>query len=338
MNQQAQPQLVKPDLSTIESRLRNFPISFFSIILGLAGTTIAFQRSEHIIGLPFALSGILLPITLSLFAIIAIIYTIKTIRFPDAIKHEFAHPIKINFFPTISISLLLFSVVFLEVNPVVSRYLWIIGTIIHTFFTIGILSVWMQHTMFQIQHSNPSWFIPVVGNIIIPIAGVEHMPSDISWFFFSIGIVFWIVLFTIFFNRIIFHTPLADRMLPTLFIMVAPPAIGFISYVKLMGHEVSGFGLDAFARTLYYFALFLFILLVAQYRQFFKIKFFISWWAYSFPIAGITIASVLMFSKTKVLFYQGLSYVLLSFLSLLVLLLLFKTTQAILRHEICVEE
>lgn len=325
-------------ISEAQLRLRNFPISFFAMILGMAGTTIAFQRAEHILSLPFAVSGIILIIALTCFAIVAALYTAKAIRFPAAVRQEFTNPIKINFFPTISISLLLFSVAFLEISPVVSRYLWIVGTIAHALFTVGILSVWMQHSMFQIQHSNPSWFIPVVGNMIIPVAGIEHAPSEISWFFFSIGIIFWIALFTIFLNRIIFHAPLADRLLPTLFIMIAPPAIGFIAYVKLMGHDVSGFGLDGFARTLYYFGLFLFILLMVQYRQFARIQFYLSWWAYSFPVAALTIASVLMFSKTKFVFFQGLAYVLLIFLSIVIITLIARTLSAVMQKKICVEE
>lgn len=338
MENLTQQQTIGHTITEAQLRLRNFPISFFAVILGLAGTTIAFQRAEHLVGLPFAISGFLLVVTLSVFVVIAAFYAIKAIRFPDAVKREFAHPIKINFFPTISISFLLFSITFLEINPAVSRYLWIVGAIAHTLFTIGILSVWMQHTMFQIQHSNPSWFIPVVGNIIIPVVGVEHFPTDISWFFFSVGIIFWISLFTIFLNRIIFHAPLADRLLPTLFIMIAPPAVGFIAYVKLMDHDVSGFGLDGFAKSLYYFALFLFILLIAQYRQFLKIRFYLSWWAYSFPIAAMTIASVLMFSKTQLALFQGIVYVLLVFLSILVITLITRTTHAIMHKTICIEE
>ncbi|EFO81286.1 C4-dicarboxylate transporter/malic acid transport protein [Oscillochloris trichoides DG-6] len=338
MSQAQQQPTLSQNLSEIQLRLRNFPISFFAVILGMAGTSIAFQRAERILGMPFSISGIVLVVALSLFVMIGVIYTTKLLRFPEAVKHEFTHPIRINFFPTISISLLLFSVVFLEVQRDVSRYLWIIGVAVHTLFTLGILSVWMQHNMFQIQHSNPSWFIPVVGNMIVPIAGVEHFHSDISWFYFSIGLIFWVALFTIFFNRIIFHAPLADRMVPTLFIMIAPPAIGFIAYVKLMGHEVSGFGLDGFAKILYSFALFLFILLAVQYRQFLKIKFYLSWWAYSFPMAALTIATIFMYSKSKLAFHQGLAYILLSLLSLLILTLLGLTLRAVGKKEICVEE
>lgn len=319
-------------------RLQYVPISFFAAVLGLTGTTIAFQRAERLLALPFAISSILLVASLAAFLAIAVIYALKAARYPDAVKREFAHPIKINFFPTISISLLLFGIAFMRLNSDISRAFWIAGASAHLVFTIVILSAWIQRTTLQMQHINPAWFIPMVGNMIVPIAGVEHAPIEISWFFFSVGLIFWIVLFTLFMERMIFHPPLPERLAPTLFIVIAPPAIGFISYLRLMEHEVSGFDLDGFARILYYLALFIFVVLLTQYRQFVKLPFYLSWWAYSFPMAAITIATGLMASSTNLLFFRGLTYVLLIALGALIAILLFRTIAAIVQQKIFVEE
>ncbi|MGQ9548645.1 MAG: SLAC1 anion channel family protein [Roseiflexus sp.] len=320
-------------------RLRYMPVSFFAAVLGLTGTTIAWQRAERLLALPFTISGVALTISLAVFLSIATLYTLKAIRHFDTVRHEFAHPIKINFFPTISISLLLLSIAFLRINHDISLYVWIAGTVAHLAFTIAILSAWMQRSTLQIQHLNPAWFIPVVGNIIVPIAGVDHASAEVSWFFFSVGIVFWIALFTLVMHRMIFHNPsLPERIIPTLFIMIAPPSVGFISYIKLMEKSISGFELDSFARILYYIALFLFTLLIVQYRQFVKIPFYLSWWAYSFPMAAIAIATVLMASKTGLIFFQALTYILLFALTVLIILLSVQTISAIINKKICVEE
>ncbi|MFX4155809.1 C4-dicarboxylate ABC transporter, partial [Aliarcobacter butzleri] len=76
---------------------------------------------------------------------------------------------------------------------------------------------------------NPAWFIPIVGNLIVPLAGVGIVDNTILYFYFSIGIFFWINLFAIILNRIIFHNQFAPKLKPTHFILIAPPAIGFIS-------------------------------------------------------------------------------------------------------------
>ena len=146
------------------------------------------------------------------------------------------------------------------------------------------------------------------------------------------GLIFWIILLIIFFNRIIFHSPLPEKLLPTLFILIAPPAVGFISFVKLTG------GISAFSKILYYFGLFLVFLLFAQIKIFKKIKFYLSWWAYSFPIAAITIASILMFHETDISSFKYISLAFFGILNLIIILLIIKTSIAILKKEICIEE
>jgi len=315
-----------------ECRIRHFPISFFSMILGLAGFTIAFQKAEQVLKIPIYFSQYILLATLVIFSTISVIYLVKVIRFKDDVKNEFNHPVKLNFFPTFSISLLLLSGAFLSVNMHISKYLWIAGAIIHFIFTIKIISIWIQHTKFEIKHMNPVWFIPAVGNILVPTAGVSHFSPEISWFFFSVGLFFWIALFIIFFNRIIFHNPLSDKLLPTLFILIAPPAVGFISLVKLTGE------VNEFSKILFYFGLFIVFLLFAQINLFRKINFYLSWWAYSFPLASITIASILMFHEKNIEIFRYLSWILFITLNMVIALLLIKTIISISKKEICIEE
>jgi tellurite resistance protein len=188
----------------------------------------------------------------------------------------------------------------------------------------------MHHEHFQVHHMNPAWFMPAVGNILVPVAGVPLGYTDVSWFFFSIGILFWLILMTIIVYRLLFHDPIDERLMPTLFILIAPPAIGFIAYVRLVGE------LDPFARMLYYAGLFLTLLLFTQANRFLRLGFFLSWWAYSFPLAAISIASLSMFEQTGQDFYRYVGMGLLTLLTGIVALLLLRTAIAVQKNGICV--
>ncbi|ADZ71327.1 SLAC1 anion channel family protein [Polymorphum gilvum] len=314
------------------SRLENFPISWFAVVMGLAGLDLAWARAETVLTLPVALSPVLVVLTPAVFVVLATLYAAKAIRHPQAVAKELKHPVKLNFFATISISLILIATTLVHAAPSVSLVLWAAGAALHLVFTLYVLSVWIHHTHFEIAHINPAWFIPIVGNILVPIAGVHHASPEISWFFFSIGLVFWLLLFTIILYRVIFHQPLPERMIPTLFILIAPPAVGFLSWLQLTD------SLDAFARILYYIALFLTLLLLTQVRRFARLEFFLSWWAYSFPMAAITVATVAMAQRTGLAFFSGLAMVLLALVSLLILLLVARTAQGVARRGICVDE
>src|SRR5699024_3253444 len=115
-----------------------------------------------------------------------------------------------------------------------------------------------------------------------------------------IGLVFSILYMTIFVNRIIFHPPLPTQLTPTFFILLAPPSIGLISYVKLTGN------VDVFANILYGFTFYLVLLFIFQFKRFFTIQFSISWWAYLFPFAAITNATIYMYIETGNTFYNWL--------------------------------
>lgn len=319
-------------IQTETSRLENFPISWFAMVMGLAGLTIALHQAETVFSLSIRPSLAILILTIGVFITLAMIYGLKTIKHTSQVKAELNHPIKLNFFPTISIGLILISIALLPYHRELSFAVWSVGAVLHLFSTFYVLSAWIHHTHFEINHMNPAWFIPIVGNILVPIAGVEHGFSELSWFFFSIGVVFWLVLLTIIFNRMFFHQPLPGKLLPTLFILIAPPGVGFVSWLQLNGE------LDAFGRILYYTALFLTMMLFTQVPRFLKLQFFLSWWAYSFPMAAITIATLNMYQLLDLGFFKWLGALLVVLLVVLIAGLLTRTAVAVSRWEICVEE
>jgi tellurite resistance protein len=168
---------------------------------------------------------------------------------------------------------------------------------------------------------------------LIPVVGVDAQNEMVNMFFYAIGIFFWLVLFTIVIYRMVFHHPVGQRLLPTFFILIAPPAVGFISYFRIT------FGLiDTDSLFLYFIALFIFILLLTMAKSFIKLKFFISWWAYTFPMAAITIATILMDSAYDNALTYSASLCLLTITTVLVAFVAYKTYIAVKNHKICIPE
>jgi tellurite resistance protein len=315
------------------SRLQHFPVAFFAMIMGLSGLTIAWDKA-HVVLIPgLDPGGVLSLLTGAVFLLMVLAYGIKLTRFRAAVIAELRHPIKLNFFPAASISMILLSIVSLEHAPALALGLWLAGTGLHLVLTLYVMSVWIHHEHFRIEHMNPAWFIPVVGNALVPITGCGLGFYELSWFFFSVGVVFWLVLMTIIFNRVFFHEPLPEKLMPTFFILIAPPAVAFLSYMKLQHAE-----LDVFARILYYSGLFLTLLLLTQTGRFARLNFALSWWAYSFPLSAITVATLVMAQVTGQPFFSWLGWVLLSLLSGVVAYLALRTTRAVMAGKICQPE
>ncbi|MBK1647249.1 C4-dicarboxylate ABC transporter [Rhabdochromatium marinum] len=321
-------------MTASEPRLKHFPIAFFAIVMGLTGVSIAWHKAQHTFNLPVDMAGGLLWIAIGIFAVAVVLYLAKLLRFPHAVVQEIRNPVQLNFFPAISINLLLLSIALLNSAPAVAEVLWMLGAAVHLALTLYVMTVWMHHDQLEVHHINPAWFIPIVGTVVVPIAGVPLGYGELSWFFFSIGILFWLVLLTIIVYRMLFHHPLPERLMPTFFILIAPPAVGFIAYTRLAGLTDGGH-LDVFARILYYSGLFLTLLLATQIGRFLRIQFYLSWWAYSFPLAAITIASLIMYELTGLQAFAIIGACLLTAVTLVVLFLLFRTAQAIGAKQIC---
>lgn len=266
--------------------LMHVPIPLFAMIMGLTGLGLAWRKAASVLGVPDQVGEGLLGLAATLFVGLALLYAAKALRHFPEVRAEFNNPIRVNFFPTVSISLLLLSIGALPYSESLALGVWGLGALLHLMATVYLIGRWITRAH-EITMINPAWFIPVVGNIIVPIAGTKLGFTEISWFFFAIGLVFWIVLFTIVFYRIVFHNPLATRFLPTLFILIAPPGVGTVSYLALTGGQI-----DVFTRVLLYSGLFITLLNFSMVRQFLKLPFFVSWWAYTFPMAAITIATL----------------------------------------------
>ncbi len=308
--------------------LMHFPVGFFAMVMGLAGLTMATLRFEHAAALASVASPVLLVVTILAFLAIAGAYGLKAIRFPAAAKADWIHPVRIAFFPAATVGLILVGTATLPTVPGLGALIWMIGTALHLAMTLTVVATWIGHRPFEPVHMNPAWFIAAVGNVIVPVAGMRLGYVELSWFFFATGIVFWIILVTLVFNRLIFHSPLPERLMPTLMILVAPPAIGFVAWTGLTGT------IDPFARILYYAAVMFALVFLTQTAKLRKLPFTIAWWAYSFPLATLTIATFVYGEMTGVTLIQQAAFGLYAVLVVALTLLTGRTLVGLARGEI----
>ena len=312
--------------------LEHFPVQLFAVVMGVSGLAIVFAKAYHLIGMPYWIYILILLVDTILFLGIFTAYMFKWLLYPEAVKKEFNHPIKSSFMAAISISFLLFSIAFYDFAPTVSILLWCIGAPLQLMFTLIVMRYWI-HNELNVVHSNPAWFIPIVGNLLVPVVGIEAAPVWVSLFFFALGLFFWMVLFTIMIYRIVFHHPLAKKLVPTLFILIAPPAVGFVSYFRITNGSI-----DMFSMFLYFIALFTLFLLLFMVRMFDTKQFFISWWAYTFPLAAITIATLLMHMAFRTTVTYAGSVILILLTTSVIGFVTVRTFQECRAEKICIEE
>lgn len=322
-------QQVPPEPS---ARLEHFPNAFFAMVMGLAGLTLATERLEKSLAIAHGTSLALLVATCLIFALLLVLYGLKLVRYPSMVAWEWHHPVRMCFFSAASIGLILIGTATEPFAKGPALAVWSIGALLHLGGTLAVLNAWIGHRLFEPQGLTPAWFIPVVGNILVPIVAARNGFVEIGWFFLAVGLVFWSVLLTIVFNRLVFHNPMPGKLLPTLMILIAPPAVGFVAYAGMAGE------LDAFGRILYYTGVFFFLIILMQVPKLVRIPFALSWWAYSFPLAALTIATLLYAELAQSYLHMIAGIGLFGLVVLVIAGLLFRTGKAIANHQICIPE
>jgi tellurite resistance protein len=315
----------------------NLPISAFAMVMGISSLALVWGRMANMGWLP----GVAAPVALGLgalallvFVLLFLLYAQKWARNHQKVYEEWQHPVKSSFFAAVSISFVLLATVALGLFAPLALPFWLIGASLQILAMIMVLNAWVHSESLQHGHATPAWFIPAVGNVLMPFTGAKLGFYEVSWWFFAVGILFWIVLLTVVLTRLLFvQPPIPERLVPTLCIFLAPPAVAFVSWVLLTGQHPGATELDVVGHILYGLGLFFAIFLASQAHRFARLPFYLSWWAFSFPVAAFAAATLLysQFVPTPwmfvgAVFMSGLATVLIGWLFL-------RTIVAVVRNE-----
>src|SRR5690625_2339913 len=167
-----------------EKGLRYFPIAVFASVMGVSGLAMSIRLIENIYELNRVFSNIIIAIASLMFLVNITMFFYRFINFSEDVQKDFNHPVRMNFFGAISISLLLLGTLYYEINEGLSFYTWLLGALFQFILTLAILSKLIWKHEFQLGQFNPAWFIPIVGNIVVPLSGVYHANDWINWTFF----------------------------------------------------------------------------------------------------------------------------------------------------------
>lgn len=271
------------------SQLAYLPVGLFGAVMGLTGLSVAWRLAQARYGGPAWLAPAIGLVAAVAFVAILAGYAVKLLTAFDAVRAEFRHPIAGSLFGTVCISLLLLPIVLAPFSLMLAQVLWVAGAIGMVLFAWLIVSRWMSDRQ-QVAHATPTWIIPVVGLLDVPLAlPVLDLPPmhGLAVFALAVGLFFAVPLFTLIFSRLLFEPPLPDALKPTLLILVAPFAVGCSTYAVAAGQA------DLFAEALYMLTLFVLAVLLGQLRHLpVCCPFRVSWWAVSFPLAASAIAAL----------------------------------------------
>jgi tellurite resistance protein len=314
--------------------LEHFPVTLFSSVMGIGGLSLAWRRAARVWDVPAWPAQALFWTALAVFVVVATLYALKWVQHPAAARAELRHPIRMTFVPTVTIALLVLAIAGQDLVTGAARVAWWVGTLGQLTLTVLVLSAWFGRADIAMGQMTPAWFIPIVGNVVSPLAADQIGSVELAWFAFAVGMVFWVALLPLLLHRLLLHeAPMPTKLLPTLAILIAPPAVAALSWQSLTGRID-----DPLGRVLFAAAMMFTVLLVAQIGRLRAVPFALPYWAYSFPFAAATVAAIAMAGARPSPVYDVIGAVLLTVTTVVVAAVATLTLRAAARGEILAPE
>lgn len=320
--------------SATAARLAHFPVTLFSSVMGLGGVSLAWRRAAKVWDVPEWPYLAFLSVAVLAFLAVGGLYAVKWLRHRAAARAELRHPVRMAFAPTLTIAILVLATALSDLTPGIASVLWWVGALGHLVATVVVLTAWFGRADILAGHVTPAWFIPVVGNLITPLAAPSIGSVDLGWFAFGVGVVFWLGLLPLMLQRMLtHHEPLPAKLLPTIAIFSAPPAVAMLSWQSLTGATA-----DPVSRILYAATVMFVIILLAQVGRLRALPFALPFWAYTFPLAASAVAAIAMAGQVDGIVYDLIAGALLALATGTALVVSSLTLQAASRGQICVPE
>ncbi len=261
-----------------------FP-GWYAVVMGLAGLSLAWYRAVPAMGDAAGAAGLVIGVLAALvFGALAVATVLRGARHPEAWSEDRRHPVRHAFVATLPVAIVLLAAVAVASGwsgPAVEA-LWWVGSLMQLWVTVWVLSRWWKGNRaggLQWASVTPVLFIPIVGNVLVPLAGVPLGRPEWSAAQFGIGLLFWPLVTTLLVVRIAVQGLWPQRLLATSFILVAPAAVVGLSALQFGAPPLLAWGLWGVS-------LFCLLWVLPLVRPIADQPFSIAHWAMSFPLAA----------------------------------------------------
>lgn len=309
---------------------------WFSLVMGLCGLSLAWHRAGAALGgMATGVALVVGALAVLVFVLLLVASLLRMSRYPAALAEDLKHPVRHAFVAAFPVSLLLLAtlgVAFVGPSPVLNAVWWL-GSLSQLWATVWVLARWLSPVASGQAAQGPGntglWpgvtpvlLIPVVGNVLAPLAGLPLGHEVWSTAQLGIGLFFWPLVVGLLLVRRLAHSPVPDRILPAWFITIAPPSVlGLV-----MQHMQAPL---AVALAFWGVAIFFALWLLPMVRRIASQPFGVAFWALSFPFAALTTLTLALAEQQGGGALQTAGVLLLAITSIVVLWLAFATVRGL---------
>lgn len=263
------------------------PVSFFGMVLGLAGLGGSWRAAHAVWGVPAVIGEAIMLAGALVWVSVLGLYVLKWMVARPLAREELSHPVQSGFVGLAGVATLLISIGAAPYARDVAVGLLLAGAA----FTIG-FGIWRTGGLWRgerdLAAATPVMYLPLVAGCYVTgtACGVLGF-KDWGQLAFGAGLFSWLAMESVLLNRFQHGAPLPPALRPTLGIQLAPPVVGAVTYLS-----VTAGGPDIFARALIGYGLLQLLLVVRLLPWILRQPISPAYWAFTFGLTALATSTL----------------------------------------------
>ena len=286
--------------------------AFFTIVLGTGALSVATMRLAQTVSWLVPVAWILNILNTCVLVALLLFAGKSWSQNRDMVLAAMDAPQRSAFFSALGISFLVFAAQALNFHMglVWATMSWTIGVLLTWGLNLATLYRVFLKPDLELEQFAPTFFIPVAGLVVVPVAGsalwqaaagaAQEAIVLVCVISLGAGLLLYLGLFALMLQRHVLRPPLADQMVPTVWIHMAPIGWGAVSLLgvgQMYGDEAGPVAAQLLASLMWGGGLWWLIMAVmltlrSVLRR--QLHFSLAWWGFIFPLDSMTVLSTML--------------------------------------------
>jgi tellurite resistance protein len=248
------------------------PLNTLAIGFGLAGFAGVWSTASELLGVPGPVAEVFWLIAAIAWVWLIVAHLVRGFRSDESLGSQLRHPAQGPIAALLPIVGMMLGANLFTLVPVAGTVLVVVSIAASALFAAWILSFWASGGL-DPKTLHPGYLFPTVASGLVAAASAS-----------AVGLhPLAVVVFPLLLARLALMPALPDPLLPTLAILLAPPAVAGIAWFAMVGIEPDPLSIG--------FLGLLVLLLLMQFAlipRYLRLPFSIGFWSFTFPLAAAT--------------------------------------------------
>lgn len=267
---------------TFPNQSPRIPLNTLAIPFGLSGLAAVWTGAGEDLGWPEGLGDALWLVAAIAWVWMIVAHAVRGSKSADSLSSQLRHPAQGPIAALVPIVGMLLGANLFNILPVLGVALVIASIAVSVVFAGWLLSFWASGPV-PVDAVHGGYFLPTVASGLIAATAAARVGlTAVAVGAFAVGILFWIVIFTVLLARLATRPALPAPLTPTLAIIVAPPAVAGTAWFAITGGQIDAVEYALAAVTVVMVLMQVF--LIPRYRS---LAFSLGFWSFTFSFAAV---------------------------------------------------